>query len=211
MNIIDYINDICKKYQPLIRSLSVFVGLYIIYLTYSTVKISNDQLMISAEQLKISQIQEIQKQLPIWEFDVNDTLSIATLSPFSPDVKLEQATAYFSNKISFNNSNKLKIDPPSFNLNLKDFKSFIKKQVLETTQYSDSTLSVATRLDFPLGIEFNYVQFGELKSKNAIFVIQYTSIRTSEHYVDVKIDGVKFNRYLYEGENFMNELDKSNL
>ena len=205
------INTICDKYQPLLQTSGIIVGLYLIFLTYSSVKISNDQLLISSEQLKISQNQEIQKQMPIWQFDVNDSLSFATLSPFSPDVKLEQATAYFSNNQFFDNSKRLKIDQPNFNLNLKQFKSFTEKMVLKNTKYSDSTLSVAMRNDFPVGIEINYVQFGELKSINAIFVIQYTSVRTSEKYVHVKVDGVKFNRYLYKGENLMDELDKSNI
>ena len=95
------INSFCEKFQPLLQTIGFIFGLYLIYSTYQSMNISNEQLKIAYEELNITKKQEIQKQLPIWQFEVNDTLSIATLSPFSPDVKLEQATAHFSKKLFF--------------------------------------------------------------------------------------------------------------
>ena len=64
------------------------------------------------------------------------------------------------------------------------------------------------RNDFPIGLEINYVQFGELKNIYAIFTIQYTSVRTSKNYASIHVDGIRFNRYIYNDENLMNELDQ---
>ncbi len=205
---IDYLNSICDKYQPLLQSIGFLFGLYLIYSTYQSINISNEQLKIAYEELNIIKKQEIQKQLPIWQFNVNDTLSIATLSSFSPDVKLEQATAYFSKKLFFDEQTRWKIDQPKFNLKLKVFKKYAEQFILKNTKYSDSTISVGMRNDFPIGIEINYVQFGELKNIYAIFTIQYTSVRTSKDYVKIHIDGVRFNRYIYKDEELLNELDK---
>jgi hypothetical protein len=208
INTIREINSKCEKYQPLLQTLGVLFGLYLIYSTYLSVNISNEQLRVSNEQLKITRNQEIQKQLPIWQFDIDDSSAIAKLSPFSSDVKLEQATAHFSNKLFFNKLTRWKIDQPNFNLNLKVFKSYAEQFILKNTKYIDSTISVGMRNDFPIGVEIDYVQFGELKNINAIFTIQYTSVRTSESYVKIHIDGIRFNRYIYKGEELMSELDK---
>ena len=207
-NTINNINTSCEKYQPLLQSMGVIVGLYLIYSTYQSINISNKQLEISNEELQIIRKQEVQKQLPIWEFKVNDSLSLATLNPFTPDVKLEQATAFFSEKHFFEKLTIWKIDQPKFNLNLNVFKSYAEYFILKNTKYIDSTLTVGMRNEFPVGIDINYVQFGELKNIKAIFTIQYTSLRTSEKYVKIKIDGIRFNRYIYKGENLMNELDE---
>ena len=207
-NTINNINTSCEKYQPLLQSMGVIVGLYLIYSTYQSINISNKQLEISNEELQIIRKQEVQKQLPIWEFKVNDSLSLATLNPFTPDVKLEQATAFFSEKHFFEKLTIWKIDQPKFNLNLNIFKSYAEYFILKNTKYIDSTLTVGMRNEFPVGIDINYVQFGELKNIKAIFTIQYTSLRTSEKYVKIKIDGIRFNRYIYKGENLMNELDE---
>ncbi|WP_205728624.1 hypothetical protein, partial [Flavobacterium sp. J27] len=84
--IINKINSICEKYQPLLQSAGFILGLYLIYSTYLSINISNEQLKIAYEELNITKKQEIQRQLPIWEFEVNDSLALATLKPFSPDV-----------------------------------------------------------------------------------------------------------------------------
>ncbi|VXB58204.1 conserved hypothetical protein [Flavobacterium sp. 9AF] len=205
---VNKINSICDTYQPLLQSIGFMLGLYLIFSTYQSINISNEQLKIAYEELNIIKKQEIQKQLPIWEFEVNDSLSFAHLKPFSPDVKLEQATAYFSKKLFYNKLTKWKIDQPKFNLNLSAFKSYATKFILENTKYSDSTLSVGMRNDFPIGLEISYVQFGELKNIYAIFTIQYTSVRTSKNYVSIHLDGIRFNRYIYNDENLISELDQ---
>ncbi|WP_205728623.1 hypothetical protein, partial [Flavobacterium sp. J27] len=121
---------------------------------------------------------------------------------------LEQATAHFSKKLFFNKLTKWKIDQPKFNLNLDKFKKYASKFIIKNTKYKDSTISVGMRNDFPIGLEISYVQFGELKNIYAIFAIQYTSIRTSKNFANIHIDGIRFNRYIYNDENLMNELDQ---
>ncbi len=195
------LNLLSEKFQHLIQTVGIVVGLYLIYLTYFSVKISN-------EQLKISQRQEYQKQLPIWQFDIIDSEAVARLRPFSQEVKLEQATGYFPSKLFFKKSTVWEIDPPNFDLHLTLFKLYMGNLIKENFAYTDSMISLAMRNSFPVGIEFSYVQFGESKSVKAIFAIQYGWIRVSQEDVKIELKGVQFMRYLSQKEILMEELNK---
>ncbi|MEL1253786.1 hypothetical protein AAEO57_08365 [Flavobacterium sp. DGU38] len=200
-NLIKDLNSICTSYKPLLETIGIIVGLYLIYLTYVSVEISN-------EQLKITQKQEYQKQLPIWQFEIDDSLSIAKLKPFSQDVKLEQATGYFPKNLFFKNSNKWEIDQPNFELHLTMFKAYAEQLIERNMVFKDSTVSVAMRNNFPIGIDLNYVQFGELKETQAIFAIQYSWVASSKYDIKIHLDGIKFTKYIYNNENLMDELEK---
>ncbi|PBI86090.1 hypothetical protein BSF41_35740 [Flavobacterium sp. ACN2] len=195
------LNKICDNYQPTIQAIGIIVGLYIIYLTYKSVEISNYQLQLSLKQ-------ESQKELPIWHFEINDSTSIAKMKPFTEDVKLEIATAYFSEKLFFKKSNKWNIDGPDFNFHMTMLKAYLEKLVLANSTHKDSIVSISDRNMIPVGIEVSYIQYGQVKTANAIFAIQYTWIRNDEYSVDIKIDGIRFMRYLYGNENMIQELDK---
>jgi hypothetical protein len=199
--IIDKVNSVCKKYEKLFQTVGIIIGLYLLYLTYISVKISN-------EQLKITQKQDYQKQLPIWSFDINDSASTVKLKPFTQDVKLEEATAYFPEDLFFKKDSKWNIDQPDFTLHLTVFKEYVKQMTLLNSVYQDSTYSISDRNNFPIGIELNYVQNGELRRIYGIFVIQYMRIRMSEYEMKIEIQGIKFIRYILSNEIFSDELNK---
>jgi len=201
INIFGKLNAICKSYEHLLQTLGIVVGLYLIYLTYFSVKISN-------EQLKISQKQEYQKQLPIWEFDIDDNTKTAKLRPFSTDIKLEQATAYFSDKLFYRKSCNWEIDQPDFLFHLTLFNLYVEQLILANTSYDTSYVSIALRNNFPVGLELTYVQFGELRTVYAIFSIQYTWVRSNESNVKLTLNGIKFTKYIMGNENLEDELNK---
>lgn len=194
------VNKICDNYQPLLQAMGIVVGLYLLYLTYQSVEISNNQLQLALKQ-------DSQKELPIWKFEINDSLSYAQMLPFSPEVKLEMATAYFPKNLFFKNSTIWNIDSPEYKFHLITLKSYLEKMVLANSTYKDSVISLASRNDIPVGIETSYVQYGQLKNAKAIFDIQYTWVRSNEYTADITINGIRFKKYLVRNENLDAELE----
>ena len=197
-SILNKTNSFCKSYQHLIQAIGILVGLYLLFLTYVSINISN-------EQLRLSKQQEYQKQLPMWQFDIADSLSVARLRPFSQDVKLEEATAYFPD-LYFKKDNEFFIDQPNFELHLTIFKDYVEKLV--SANYSDSIVSVGIRSHFPIGIKMSYVQFGELRTVEAVFAIHFLWIRFSESSIKIQVQGIKFVKYIIPGEKLMPVLNK---
>lgn len=198
---IKQLNKICNKYQPTLQAIGIVVGLYLIYLTYQSVQISNNQLQLSLKQ-------ESQRELPIWNFEINDSLSLAKMRPFTSDVKLEIATAHFSQDLFFKNSTEWNIDAPNFNFHLTVLKSYLEQLVLANSKHNDSIVSIADRNMIPVGIETTYIQYGQVRNANAIFAIQYTWVRSNKYSADITIDGIRFMKYLHSNENLNQELDK---
>lgn len=197
--VLDEINKTCKKYEHLLQTVGIVVGLYLLFLTYKSVDISN-------EQLKILQKQEVQKQLPIWEFEIDDKEETAKLKSFTQDVKLEEATAYFSEKLFYKKSCVWEIDQPEFKFHLTLFKSYIENLIIKNYTYDPKYISIASRNHFPVGIEIGYVQFGERRQVSAIFSIEYIWTRSSEESVDVNLKGIKFIEYLNSDNTIEKEL-----
>jgi hypothetical protein len=195
------LNRFCDNYQPTLQAMGIVVGLYLIYLTYQSVEISNKQLQLALKQ-------ESQKVLPIWNFEINDSLSLAKMHSFSQDVKLEIATAHFPKDLFYKSSTTLNIDSPDFNFHLNSVKSYLEELVLANSTYKDSIISLSMRNELPVGIETSYVQYGQLKNTKSIFVIQYTWVRSNEYTAEITINGIRFMKYLAANENLDNELDK---
>lgn len=195
------INMFCDNYQPTLQAMGIAVGLYLIYLTYQSVEISNKQLLLALKQ-------ESQKALPIWNFEINDSLSVAKMHSFSQDVKLEIATAHFSKDLFYKGSTTLNIDSPDFNFHLNSVKSYLEELVLANSTYKDSITSLSERNELPVGIETSYIQYGQLKTTKTIFVIQYTWVRSNEYTAEIIINGIRFMKYLATTENLDQELDK---
>jgi hypothetical protein len=198
--ILKKLNMFCDNYQPTLQAMGIAVGLYLIYLTYQSVEISNKQLLLALKQ-------ESQKALPIWNFEINDSLSIAKMHSFSQDVKLEIATAHFSKDLFYKSSTTLNIDSPDFNFHLNSVKSYLEELVLANSTYKDSITSLSERNEFPVGIETSYIQYGQLKTTKTIFVIQYTWVRNNEYTAEILINGIRFMKYLAANETLDEELD----
>lgn len=195
------LNQFCDNYQPTLQAMGIAVGLYLIYLTYQSVAISNKQLQLALKQ-------ESQKVLPIWNFEINDSLSLAKMHSFSQDVKLEIATAHFSKDLFRKTSTVLNIDSPDFNFHLNSVKSYLEELVLANSTYKDSIISLSMRNELPVGIDISYVQYGQLKNTKIIFVIQYAWVRSNEYRAKITINGFRFMKYLTANENLDDELDK---
>jgi hypothetical protein len=181
-------NSFCKTYQHLIQAIGIFVGLYLIFLTY--------------QQLQLAKQQEYQKQLPMWEFDIIDSLSTARLRPFSQDIKLEEATAYLPDKY-FGKDNRTFLDQPNFELYLTTFKDTLSKLI--SANYDNSSLGL--RIHFPIGIKISYVQFGEMRTAEAIFAIHFRWWKISDS-TTIELHGIKFVKYISSGEKLMTMLNK---
>jgi len=187
-NVFTEANSFCKSYQHLIQAIGILVGLYLIFLTY--------------QQLQLAKQQEYQKQLPMWEFDITDSLSIAKLRPFSQDVKLEEATAFLPDKY-FKKDNEFYLDQPNFELYLTMFKDSLGKLI--SANYNN--MSVGIRTHFPIGIKMSYVQFGELRTVEAIFAIHFRWWKFSDS-TTIELHGIKFVKYISRGEKLMHLLNK---
>ncbi|HVS90610.1 MAG TPA: hypothetical protein VHE59_01165 [Mucilaginibacter sp.] len=190
------INNFCKTYKPLIETIGILIALVLLVFTFWSTLISRDI-------LRLSQQQEFNKQLPIWDFAVNDTSDIISVKPFSPDVKIQIANAYFPSKIF--RQKQWPIDPPDFKLYLLMFKFDIAALFKNTFPYDKNVIDIAPRGAAPVLLEINYIQYGESRTVWGLFEIQYLIERSSLE-PKVQLKGMFFLKYCNKQEG-LNELE----
>lgn len=192
------INKFTERYQSLIQAIGILSAVIILGLTTYTTWLSHDSLELARQQ-------EFNKQLPIWDWVINDSTSVVKLKPFNSDIKVQYADAYFS-KIIYGDTPRWPLNQPDFQLHLTMFKYYMAEEFKKIHSYNPDFSSFSERNTFPFGLQVNYIQYGIAKTVKGIFVIQYTVVRTGEQ-PTIIIDGVLFDKYLSENENFENTIE----
>lgn len=190
MKLIIQLNKICKQYKPLIETIGIVIALLILFLTFRSTSISN-------KLLKLSQQQEYNKQLPIWDFEIIDSLNLVKLKPYSSDIKIQTATAFFSKKL-FGENNKWPIDQPNHFLYLTMFKYNVAEQFKKHVKPNTNYYQISDRNTMPVGLIINYIQYGQQRVVYVLFGIQYLVLRNGDGEPKITIKGVLFDEYLNE-------------
>jgi hypothetical protein len=196
-SVLKRINASVIEYQPLIQTAGILAGIVILCLTWWTASVSNRALILSLQQ-------EANKQLPIWDFEVKDSLEIIRLKPFSPDIKIQFANAYFSKKVF--DSLDWPLDPPSFELHLTVFKYDVGQLFRKNFAYSKDHFSILPRGGAPVLMEINYIQYGEARTVYGLFVIQYMIV-DGRYEPKINLQGLIFIGY-YDKQGGLEKLDE---
>lgn len=188
---INEINTFVKDYQAFIQTIGIIVAVGALWCTsYST--------RLSYKALKLATQQEYNKQLPIWSWNIIDSISVVELRPFNPDIKLQIADAIFPINL-FKDDSKWPINQPDFKLHLTMFKYHIAKILREKNSYESDKVYIKDRGFIPFGLKINYIQYGVQREIFGLFSIQFTYIISSGE-PKISIDGIMFNKYLNKHE-----------
>ena len=193
-----YLNIITKRFSSLIQTLGILSGIVILILTYWSTIISQQNLQLSISQYN-------RNQLPIREFVMDDSLKTATMKPFTEGVKIQWANAIYPETLM--DSTIWEIDPPKFELNLWLFSELMVEQFEEIVEWKDGYFQIGSRNTYPVGIEINYVQYGQSRIVKGIFAIEFQVYRSEKNNTKVVLKGIHFDRYLNSDEILLTQLN----
>lgn len=192
------LNEFCKEFQPLFQTIGISSAVVVLLLTlYSTV--------ISRKSLNLLLQQEQNKQIPIWRWNIDDSISTVSLEPHNPDIVIQNADAYFQKEL-FEGQQNWSLISPNHVLHLKVFKSVAADLFKKKNEYNPDFNTYSERNSIPFGLEVNYIQYGTVRIIKGIFAIQYDVLRVSKEPV-IRIRGVVFLRYLEPTESLRRELE----
>ena len=199
MKILEKINACLGKNKPLIETIGIIGGVFVLILTLHST-------MLTRHSLELALKQDKDNQLPVWDWEINDSLSFVILHSTNPNIKIQMADAYFPKEI-FGNSAEWALNQPDYKLHLNAFKSIIANAIRQKFKYDEDYVIIGDRGFFPLGLEINYIQYGTARNVKGIFAIQFTMIR-SEEFPTIQIDGILFDHYLSSKQNLKETIDK---
>ncbi|MGL5895353.1 MAG: hypothetical protein ACRCZM_12195, partial [Bacteroidales bacterium] len=79
--ILQGVNSGLKTYKPIIDTLGVTVGIGMVILTCNTIRVTQ-------KSLELSQKQYSDIQVPVWDWDIKDSLSMVTLKSTSANIRV---------------------------------------------------------------------------------------------------------------------------
>ncbi|MGL5015067.1 MAG: hypothetical protein ACRC6V_12395 [Bacteroidales bacterium] len=197
--ILQGVNSGLKTYKPIIDALGVTVGIGMVILTWNTIRITQ-------KSLELSQKQYSDIQVPVWDWDIKDSLSMVTLKSTSANIRVQIAEAYFPKSL-FERSSISTLSQPDFNFHLSTFREKISDLFRESSRYDSSTPQMLYGNLFPFGLDVNYIQYGESRSVRGIFGIQYTIVQEVDS-PRIIINGIIFQNYIDSNQDLRREVDK---
>ncbi|MGL4993933.1 MAG: hypothetical protein ACRC6R_07420 [Bacteroidales bacterium] len=197
--VVERINSVLKNNKPIIDTIGVFVGVGMVLLTWNTIRITQKTLDLSLKQYS-------DRQVPVWDWETSDTLSMVTLRSTTTEIRVQVAQANFPQPL-FESFSSIVLSQPDFNLNLSLFREKITQLYMNSANYDPSRPTTLYGNLFPFGLEVNYIQYGEARSVRGIFGIQYTIVQ-EQQIPHIVINGVIFQNYIDTNQNLTKEVDK---
>jgi len=155
------------------------------------------------QALKLNEEQENNKILPIFDFEVTgeeDSIPFLKLRPYTNDIKIQKARAYFPDLPFENFVNNWQVVQPDFGLPLFQVHGFLSNYLYKTLNFdsTDNVHEMTFDLDneVPLGMTIEYIQYGKVKTVYGQFSIQYRYTIEEGEKPHVKFNGAIFKQYL---------------
>lgn len=195
------LNDILDEYKTLIETLGIFVAIALLFFTALTTNISQ-------RNLEINQHQFLQQQMPILDFNIDNSNSTIELKPLTSGFVFEQANVIYPQNIFDGDVNR-PVDPPDNKWHVYTLRYFLEKLYLEQHgNLKTGYVEYGTRYAFPVCIELTYTHFGESKRIRGLYWVQFSVVRIEENEPNINFQAVHFIRYLDVNEDIQIELDK---
>lgn len=190
IHIIEILNNWCKKFKDLVQTIGIITAIVIVFFTW-------ENTIISKKLLEITQRQEDNKEYPILEFHIIDSLSEIKISTINEDIRIQRIRAFFP-KIIFNkNDEEWIIEHPDLTLHLTVFKNRMA-EIADKNIHNDFNTIVIGDFMFPVGFEINYIQYGKSKVINGLYVIE--GMVQKNTYSKILLKGILFDHYSTEKE-----------
>lgn len=190
IHIIERLNYWCKRYKDLIQTIGIITAIVVVFFTW-------ENTIISKKLLKITQEQQDNKEYPILEFHVIDSLDQIRISAINEDIRIQRIRAFFPKNIFNKDDDEWIIEHPALTLYLAVFK-YKLAEIAEENIYNDSNTVVIGDFGFPVGFEINYIQYGKSKVINGLYVIE--GVVQKNTYSKILLKGILFDHYSTEKE-----------
>lgn len=190
IHIIEILNNGCKKYKDLVQTIGIITAIVVVFFTW-------ENTIISKKLLEITQRQEDNKEYPILEFHIIDSLSEIKISAINEDIRIQRIRAFFPKNIFNKNDEEWIIEHPDLTLHLTVFK-YRMAEIADKNIHNDFNTIVIGDFMFPVGFEINYIQYGKSKVINGLYVIE--GMVQKNTYSKILLKGILFDHYSTEKE-----------